>query len=118
MGALLITLFALSFVIPSLAAWTSEIRIFILVGMVLYAAYTYWTQRKDADDLSAKASEASKWRAEAERLRSSLNQIHKELAEANEAAVMAEAAKKKAYSELKKAEQALAECKQLAQKGS
>ena len=112
LGAVLIGLFALSYAVPSLGAWTPEIRILILAGMVLYAGYTYWTQSKDAKDLAAKASEAAKWRHEAEQLRSTLSQLQSELSAAHEAATKAETAKKKAQSELKKAQQALAECQE------
>ncbi len=110
LGALLILLFALGFVVPAIGAWQSEIRIMVVVGVVLYAAYSFWTQTKDAKDLAAKASEAAKWRHEAEQLRSTLNQLQNELREANDAFKMAETAKKKAQTELKKAQEALEEC--------
>lgn len=110
LGALLILLFALGFVVPAIGAWQPEIRIMVVVGVVLYAAYSFWTQSKDAKDLAAKASEAAKWRHEAEQLRSTLNQLQSELQEANEALNKAETAKKKAQTELKKATQALEEC--------
>jgi septal ring factor EnvC (AmiA/AmiB activator) len=110
LGALLILVFALGFVVPAIGAWQSEIRIMVVVGVVLYAAYSFWTQTKDAKDLATKASEAAKWRHEAEQLRSTLNQLQNELREANDAFKMAEAAKKKAQAELKKAQEALEEC--------
>jgi uncharacterized protein YlxW (UPF0749 family) len=110
LGALLILLFALGFVVPAIGAWQSEIRIMVVVGVVLYAAYSFWTQTKDAKDLAAKASEAAKWRHEAEQLRSSLNQLQNELSAAHEATNKAETAKKKAQTELKKAQEALEEC--------
>ena len=110
LGALLILLFALGFVVPAIGAWQSEIRIMVVVGVVLYAAYSFWTQTKDAKDLAAKASEVTKWRHEAEQLRSTLSQLQSELSAANEAANKAETAKKKALAELKKATQALEEC--------
>jgi septal ring factor EnvC (AmiA/AmiB activator) len=110
LGALLILVFALGFVVPAIGAWQSEIRIMVVVGVVLYAAYSFWTQTKDAKDLATKANEAAKWRHEAEQLRSTLNQLQNELREANDAFKMAETAKKKAQTELKKAQEALAEC--------
>lgn len=110
LGALLILLFALGFVVPAIGAWQSEIRIMVVVGVVLYAAYSFWTQTKDAKDLDAKAREAAKWRHEAEQLRSTLTQLQNELSAANEAANKAETGKKKAQTELKKAIQALEEC--------
>jgi septal ring factor EnvC (AmiA/AmiB activator) len=110
LGALLILVFALGFVVPAIGAWQSEIRIMVVVGVVLYAAYSFWTQTKDAKDLATKASEAAKWRHEAEQLRSTLNQLQNELQEANDAFKMAETAKKKAQAELKKAQEALEEC--------
>jgi hypothetical protein len=110
LGALLILVFALGFVVPAIGAWQSEIRIMVVVGVVLYAAYSFWTQTKDAKDLATKASEAAKWRHEAEQLRSTLNQLQNVLREANDAFKMAETAKKKAQAELKKAQEALAEC--------
>jgi septal ring factor EnvC (AmiA/AmiB activator) len=110
LGALLILVFALGFVVPAIGAWQSEIRIMVVVGVVLYAAYSFWTQTKDAKDLATKASEAAKWRHEAEQLRSTLNQLQNELREANDAFKMAETAKKKAQAELKKAQEALEEC--------
>jgi septal ring factor EnvC (AmiA/AmiB activator) len=110
LGALLILVFALGFVVPAIGAWQSEIRIMVVVGVVLYAAYSFWTQTKGAKDLATKASEAAKWRHEAEQLRSTLNQLQNELREANDAFKMAETAKKKAQAELKKAQEALAEC--------
>jgi len=110
LGALLILVFALGFVVPVIGAWQSEIRIMVVVGVVLYAAYSFWTQTKDAKDLATKASEAAKWRHEAEQLRSTLNQLQNELREANDAFKMAETAKKKAQAELKKAQEALEEC--------
>jgi septal ring factor EnvC (AmiA/AmiB activator) len=110
LGALLILLFALGFVVPAIGAWQSEIRIMVVMGVVLYAAYSFWTQTKDAKDLAAKASEVAKWRHEAEQLRSSLNQLQHELSAAHEATNKAETAKKKAQTELKKAQEALEEC--------
>ncbi len=110
LGALLILLFALGFVVPSLGAWQSEIRMLVVVGVVLYAAYSFWTQSKDAKDIASKANEAAKWRHEAEQLRSSLNQVQNELNAAVEATTKAETAKKKAQTELKKTSQALEEC--------
>ena len=110
LGALLILLFALGFVVPAIGAWQSEIRIMVVVGVVLYAAYSFWTQTKDAKDLAAKASEVAKWRHEAEQLRSSLNQLQHELSAAHEVTNKAETAKKKAQTELKKAQEALEEC--------
>jgi septal ring factor EnvC (AmiA/AmiB activator) len=110
LGALLILVFALGFVVPAIGAWQSEIRIMVVVGVVLYAAYSFWTQTKDAKDLATKASEAAKWRHEAEQLRSTLNQLQNELREANDAFKKAETAKKKAQAELKKAQEALEEC--------
>jgi septal ring factor EnvC (AmiA/AmiB activator) len=110
LGALLILVFALGFVVPAIGAWQSEIRIMVVVGVVLYAAYSFWTQTKDAEDLAAKAREAAKWRHEAEQLRSTLNQLQNELREANDAFKKAETAKKKAQAELKKAQEALEEC--------
>ena len=110
LGALLILVFALGFVVPAIGAWQSEIRIMVVVGVVLYAAYSFWTQTKDAKDLATKASEAAKWRHEAEQLRSTLNQLQNELREANDALKTAETAKKKAQTELKKAQEALEEC--------
>jgi septal ring factor EnvC (AmiA/AmiB activator) len=110
LGALLILVFALGFVVPAIGAWQSEIRIMVVVGVVLYAAYSFWTQTKDAKDLATKANEAAKWRHEAEQLRSTLNQLQNELREANDAFKMAETAKKKAQTELKKAQEALAKC--------
>ena len=112
LGALLILLFALGFVVPSLGAWQSEIRMLVVVGVVLYAAYSFWTQSKDAKDIASKANEAAKWRHEAEQLRQSLTQVQQELADAQAATTKAETAKKKAQSELKKAQQALAECQE------
>lgn len=100
LGALLLGLFVLGFSVPALGAWQSEIRLLMVVGVVLYAAYSFWTQSNDAKDLAAKASEATKWRLEAEHLRSNLNQLQSELQEASEALKKAEAANKKLEIEL------------------
>ena len=64
MGSLLLVLFALSFALPGLANYKNEIKLLVLMGVILYAAYSFWTQSKDAKDLHAKANEAAKWRRE------------------------------------------------------
>ena len=63
-GSLLLVLFALSFMLPGLANYKNEIKLLVLAGVILYAAYSFWTQSKDAKDLNAKAMEAAKWRSE------------------------------------------------------
>ena len=63
-GALLLVLFALSFALPALANYKDEIKLLVIMGVILYAAYSFWTQSKDAKDLHAKAKEAAKWRSE------------------------------------------------------
>jgi predicted RNase H-like nuclease (RuvC/YqgF family) len=63
-GSLLLVLFALSFTLPALANYKNEIKLLVLLGVILYAAYSFWTQSKDAKDLHAKANEAAKWRSE------------------------------------------------------
>jgi len=63
-GSLLLVLFALSFALPALANYKNEIKLLVLMGVILYAAYSFWTQSKDAKDLHAKANEAAKWRSE------------------------------------------------------
>ena len=63
-GSLLLVLFALSFTMPALANYKNEIKLLVLAGVILYAAYSFWTQNKDAKDLHAKANEAAKWRSE------------------------------------------------------
>jgi chaperonin cofactor prefoldin len=113
LGALLLAMFALGFAVPALGAWQSEIRLMMVVGVMLYAAYSFWTQNRDAKELHAKANEAAKWRSEAEQLRSSLNHVQSELNAALEAAAKSETAKKKAQTDLKKTTQALEECQAL-----
>ena len=63
-GSLLLVLFALSFALPGLANYKNEIKLLVLMGVILYAAYSFWTQNKDAKDLHTKANEAAKWRSE------------------------------------------------------
>ena len=63
-GSLLLVLFALSFMLPGLANYKNEIKLLVLMGVILYAGYSFWTQNKDAKDLHAKANEAAKWRSE------------------------------------------------------
>jgi predicted RNase H-like nuclease (RuvC/YqgF family) len=63
-GSLLLVLFALSFMLPGLANYKNEIKLLVLLGVILYAGYSFWTQNKDAKDLHAKANEAAKWRSE------------------------------------------------------
>ena len=63
-GSLLLVLFALSFTLPALANYKNEIKLLVLMGVILYAGYSFWTQSKDAKDLHAKANEAAKWRSE------------------------------------------------------
>ena len=63
-GSLLLVLFALSFTLPALANYKNEIKLLVLMGVILYAGYSFWTQNKDAKDLHAKANEAAKWRSE------------------------------------------------------
>ena len=63
-GSLLLVLFALSFMLPALANYKNEIKLLVLMGVILYAGYSFWTQNKDAKDLHAKANEAAKWRSE------------------------------------------------------
>ena len=63
-GSLLLVLFALSFMLPALANYKNEIKLLVLMGVILYAGYSFWTQNKDAKDLHAKAKEAAKWRSE------------------------------------------------------
>ncbi len=63
-GSLLLVLFALSFALPGLANYKNEIKLLVLLGVILYAAYSFWTQSKVAKDLHAKANEAAKWRSE------------------------------------------------------
>jgi predicted RNase H-like nuclease (RuvC/YqgF family) len=63
-GSLLLVLFALSFMLPGLANYKNEIKLLVLMGVILYAGYSFWTQSKDAKDLHAKANEAAKWRRE------------------------------------------------------
>jgi predicted RNase H-like nuclease (RuvC/YqgF family) len=63
-GSLLLVLFALSFTLPALANYKNEIKLLVLMGVILYAGYSFWTQNKDAKDLHAKANEAAKWRRE------------------------------------------------------
>ena len=63
-GSLLLVLFALSFALPALANYKDEIKLLVIMGVILYAAYSFWTQSKDAKDLHAKAKEAAKWRSE------------------------------------------------------
>ena len=63
-GSLLLVLFALSFTLPALANYKNEIKLLVLAGVVLYAAYSFWTQSKDAKDLHAKAKEAAQWRGD------------------------------------------------------
>lgn len=63
-GSLLLVLFALSFMLPGLANYKNEIKLLVLMGVILYAGYSFWTQNKDAKDLHAKAKEAAKWRSE------------------------------------------------------
>ena len=63
-GALLLVLFALSFALPALANYKDEIKLLVIMGVILYAAYSFWTQSKDAKDLHAKAKEAAKWQSE------------------------------------------------------
>ena len=63
-GALLLVLFALSFMLPGLANYKNEIKLLVLAGVILDAGYSFWTQNKDAKDLHAKANEAAQWRSE------------------------------------------------------
>ena len=63
-GSLLLVLFALSFMLPGLANYKNEIKLLVLMGVILYAGYSFWTQNKDAKDLHAKTNEAAKWRSE------------------------------------------------------
>lgn len=63
-GSLLLVLFALSFMLPGLANYKNEIKLLVLMGVILYAGYSFWTQSKDAKDLHAKAKEAAQWRSE------------------------------------------------------
>jgi len=63
-GSLLLVLFALSFTLPALANYKNEIKLLVLMGVILYAGYSFWTQNKDAKDLHAKANEAAKSRSE------------------------------------------------------
>ena len=63
-GSLLLVLFALSFMLPALANYKNEIKLLVLMGVVLYAGYSFWTQNKDAKDLHAKAKEAAQWRGD------------------------------------------------------
>ncbi|MCF8212446.1 MAG: hypothetical protein K9I86_00990 [Cryomorphaceae bacterium] len=63
-GSLLLVLFALSFTLPALANYKDEIKLLVIMGVILYAAYSFWTQSKDAKDLHAKAMEAAQWRSE------------------------------------------------------
>ena len=63
-GSLLLVLFALSFALPALANYKDEIKLLVIMGVILYAAYSFWTQSKDAKDLHAKAKEAAQWRSE------------------------------------------------------
>ena len=63
-GSLLLVLFALSFTLPALANYKNEIKLLVLMGVILYAGYRFWTQSKDAKDLHAKAKEAAQWRSE------------------------------------------------------
>lgn len=64
LGSLLLVLFALSFALPALANYKNEIKLLVVLGVILYAAYSFWTQSKDAKDLHAKAKEAAMWRSE------------------------------------------------------
>jgi outer membrane PBP1 activator LpoA protein len=63
-GSLLLVLFALSFMLPGLANYKNEIKLLVVLGVILYAGYSFWTQSKDAKDLHAKAKEAAQWRSE------------------------------------------------------
>lgn len=63
-GSLLLVLFALSFALPALANYKNEIKLLVVLGVILYAAYSFWTQSKDAKDLHTKAKEAAMWRNE------------------------------------------------------
>ena len=63
-GSLLLVLFALSFALPALANYKDEIKLLVIMGVILYAAYSFWTQSKDAKDLHAKAKEAAQWRGD------------------------------------------------------
>ena len=63
-GSLLLVLFALSFTLPALANYKDEIKLLVIMGVILYAAYSFWTQNKDAKDLHAKAKEAAQWRGD------------------------------------------------------
>jgi outer membrane PBP1 activator LpoA protein len=88
-GSLLLVLFALSFMLPALANYKNEIKLLVLMGVILYAGYSFWTQNKDAKDLHAKANEAAKWRSESaeksqkiEVLEGSIKALEARLAEA------------------------------------
>ena len=63
-GSLLLVLFALSFALPALANYKDEIKLLVIMGVILYAGYSFWSQSKDAKDLHAKAKEAAQWRSE------------------------------------------------------
>ena len=43
-GSLLLVLFALSFMLPGLANYKNEIKLLVLAGVILYAAYSFWTR--------------------------------------------------------------------------
>lgn len=88
-GSLLLVLFALSFALPALANYKNEIKLLVVLGVILYAAYSFWTQSKDAKDLHAKAKEAAMWRSESaekgqkiEALEGSIKALESRLAEA------------------------------------
>lgn len=88
-GSLLLVLFALSFALPALANYKNEIKLLVVLGVILYAAYSFWTQSKDAKDLHTKAKEAAMWRNESaekgqkiEALEGSIQALEARLAEA------------------------------------
>ena len=88
-GSLLLVLFALSFMLPGLANYKNEIKLLVVLGVILYAGYSFWTQNKDAKDLHAKTNEAAKWRSESaekgqkiEVLEGSIKALEARLAEA------------------------------------
>lgn len=112
LGALLIVLFALGFVVPAIGAWQSEIRLFAVLGVVMYAAYSFWNQQSDAKALHLQELESAKWRNETQKLREALNESEAQLRATQASLQEAATSLERTSSALQSAEAELLECRQ------
>lgn len=59
-GAALLVLFVLSFSVSTLEAWNDEIRLATVGAVILYGAYSFWSQPRDSQDLASQPNDALK----------------------------------------------------------